>query len=365
MGRQERIASAIALCAIPIALWYAMEARHFVADKRERIRGQDLGGGVGGGAYDTEEDLQSLSSVVRDFGVAAAFTVAIVVFRVLLSKFVLSSLTEAWVNHKEWDESELRQRREKFEHCFFLSLYYITATGFGWYALYDKSWVPAAIVPGASGEVNNCWTNFWFQFNERCTEVKLYYMLSLGYTFQSLFFLIVRKHRRNFFEMAIHHTLEMLLIIYSWGYGYVRIGTLVLALHDVGDVFINVLRCANELRFVKTSVFLLLSTLVTWVWFRLWAYPWYVIRSTMFYAYDIVMSTGGGVGESSLIAHEGYYFFNAMLCALYVLHWFWFYMFLKITYHALFMNRVDDEVDVVVTEKHEQEQTTPTTKKGQ
>ncbi|KAH3743243.1 Ceramide synthase hyl-1 [Pelomyxa schiedti] len=225
----------------------------------------------------------------------------------------------------------------------YLVIYYVPATLFGWYALYDKEWVPGVVVPGASGDTRNCWRDLWNQNNDY-TSVKMYYMFSLGYALQSLVFLIIRKHRRDFIEMAFHHALEVFLIVYSWAYGYVRIGTLVLALHDVGDVFVNVMRCTNEVRLVKTSIFLLISTIITWIWYRLWVFPGWVIHSTMFEAYGIL------INQDNTLHSEGYYFFNFMLCGLLALHWFWFYMFLKIAYHALFLSKVDDEVDVVVSE---------------
>lgn len=195
------------------------------------------------------------------------------------------------------------------------------------------------MVPGAHGVVTNCWIDFWQQ--EQYEDVKFYYMLSLGYALQSLVYLIARKHRRDFLEMALHHILEIALISYSYLYGYSRIGTLVLIVHDVGDILINITRAINDARYTKTTVCLFASLLVSWIYFRLWLFPCYIIHSTMMEAYDFVKTS------SKDLKNEGFWFFNFMLCALLVLHVFWFIMFLKMGYNAVVSHQVDDVVDQV------------------
>ncbi len=48
------------------------------------------------------------------------------------------------------------------------------------------------------------------------------------------------RARKDFWEMFIHHVVTLLLLSFSWTSNLTRVGTLVLILHDVGDVFLGV-----------------------------------------------------------------------------------------------------------------------------
>jgi ceramide synthetase len=48
------------------------------------------------------------------------------------------------------------------------------------------------------------------------------------------------RARKDFWEMFIHHIVTLLLLSFSWSSNLIRVGTLVLILHDVGDIFLEV-----------------------------------------------------------------------------------------------------------------------------
>eukprot|EP01105_Mastigella_eilhardi_P006175 TRINITY_DN17785_c0_g1_i1.p1 TRINITY_DN17785_c0_g1~~TRINITY_DN17785_c0_g1_i1.p1 ORF type:complete len:388 (-),score=116.67 TRINITY_DN17785_c0_g1_i1:50-1144(-) len=325
---QNRIALAVCVAAVPL-LYYCYTSVMLANFKR---RAGHFPGAV----------FPELMDLVPAIYWAAAFLVArIIAYKLLL----VPAATVAVKMQPGWDVSQLNQRREKFQHCLFLCFYYAGATAYGWYVLVDKPWVPAAMVPGATGETVNCWRGFWTQTVQ--PEVLTYYLLSLGYALQSLVYLVCRKHRRDFLEMFLHHSLEISLIAYSYLYGYMRIGTLVLAVHDVGDVFINITRCTNEARYIKSTMVLFAMLLASWVYFRLYLFPVHVISSSLWEGINEIVYR---VGDPDGLSGSGYYFFNGMLIALLVLHVFWFFMFLRMIYFFTTQHVVDDAVDQVVNE---------------
>ncbi|KAH3757298.1 tRNA uridine 5-carboxymethylaminomethyl modification enzyme GidA [Pelomyxa schiedti] len=335
--RQEKIAGVLAVIGVPTVVWFIWGAVKF-----GRRRAQ----------------FGSAPAQLEDFWMAVAAMLVIMGLRTALSVFVTRRAAERFVvKQPGWDENQLAERREKFQHCVFQCLFYTASTLFGWWTLVDKSWVPGIIVPGATGDVDNCWTNFFDQENNFLL-VRLYYMISLGYSAQSLVYLILRKHRRDFLEMAIHHALHSGLIIYSFLHGYIRIGTLVLAVHDINDIFIASCRSLSEAGYKKAGFVSFFLLITSWVWFRLFLFPAYIIHNTMFVAYDLVQLAFQK--NKSPIQNEGYALFNFMLCGLLVLHFFWFFMFLRMAYNMVNKLNCDDEINVP---KNSQPTEQPETKK--
>lgn len=203
-------------------------------------------------------------------------------------------------------------------------------TLFAWNVLQDKPWVPSSIVPGARGGIEQCWVDFLEQVPT--TGVQLYYMLSIGNALSSFTLLLFREHCRNFLEMAIHDFMTLSLLVISYEYGGFRVGTLVLVVHDVCDIFINLSRCLNAARLEKTTVLSFGLLLCSWIYFRLWVFPLQIIWSTLFQAYAVMI-------------FQGYLFCNIMLCSLVVLHVFWLYMFVRMIQGYVRKGKYDDNVD--------------------
>ncbi|XP_014754223.1 ASC1-like protein 3 isoform X2 [Brachypodium distachyon] len=68
----------------------------------------------------------------------------------------------------------------------------------------------------------------------------LFYMCQCGFYIYSIFALIAWETRRkDFAVMMSHHVVTSVLIGYSYLTGFFRIGTIILALHDASDVFLE------------------------------------------------------------------------------------------------------------------------------
>ena len=46
--------------------------------------------------------------------------------------------------------------------------------------------------------------------------------------------------RKDFAQMFVHHCATILLLSFSWACNLTRVGTLVLIVHDVADIFLEV-----------------------------------------------------------------------------------------------------------------------------
>eukprot|EP00727_Mastigamoeba_balamuthi_P006004 m51a1_g2022 putative longevity-assurance family protein (388) ;mRNA; f:1290319-1291757 len=239
-----------------------------------------------------------------------------------------------------YDSAQRAARKERLVQNSFGLLFYVVATVVGNVVLADKDWAPRAFVWGATGHPDNCWSNYWSYDASR--DVRMYYAFGLGHSLHAMYFQLLHKERRrDFLEMMVHHIVTVLLITLSYVYGYTRIGTLVLLVHDFSDVFICLARAANECTpdWVVALSFVLLNA--SWVYLRLFCYPFMLVWSATFRAVPIV-NAQGFEGHNA-----GYWPFNVLLWVLYVLHLFWFAMFLKMWYYMIAKSSLDDVVNKV------------------
>jgi hypothetical protein len=65
---------------------------------------------------------------------------------------------------------------------------------------------------------------------------KLYYMVQMSYHSHSLLWQLTMTARNDFVEMVLHHCCALFLVGFSYSANFMRIGVLVLVVHDVGDV---------------------------------------------------------------------------------------------------------------------------------
>eukprot|EP01105_Mastigella_eilhardi_P015546 TRINITY_DN3562_c0_g1_i3.p1 TRINITY_DN3562_c0_g1~~TRINITY_DN3562_c0_g1_i3.p1 ORF type:complete len:412 (+),score=105.71 TRINITY_DN3562_c0_g1_i3:24-1259(+) len=283
----------------------------------------------------------------------AVFTCLVVSWlRRLTEENLLTPLGD-WALRKQWQGDDRKFRVARFAASWFMVLIYSYTTLYGWYVLRDKEWVPW-FVPGSHGNTRKCWeglalvsadvndlTTDSFAALEIPRDVRRYYMIQMGINFSHLFFhLFVYKHRRDFFLLSVHHALTILLMCYSYGFGYVRIGTLVLATHDVCDICVNLARCFIDTHQKALTVLSFLLTMLCWIVFRLFAFPFYVLYSACIESVRIV-------GRHSEEAFS-WWFFNVMLWVLMVLHVLWFSLFPRLLISGLMLGITEEDITNVL-----------------
>ena len=131
--------------------------------------------------------------------------------------------------------------------------------------------------------------------------------------------------------MFVHHVVTIMLLTFSWTCNFVRIGTLVLVIHDFADVPLEAAKLCRYLNvsdLVSNSIFGVFT--LSWIFSRLGLLPYRVILQTSYYALDHVTF------------FPVYWIFNALLVALQVLHVIWTYLILRIAYNAIYDDGVKD-----------------------
>ncbi|KAG6571977.1 LAG1 longevity assurance-like 2 [Cucurbita argyrosperma subsp. argyrosperma] len=147
--------------------------------------------------------------------------------------------------------------------------------------------------------------------------LKLLYMCQCGFYLYSIAALLIWETRRKDFSvMMSHHVITVILIGYSYITRFFQIGSVILALHDASDVFMEAAKVfkysENEL---GASVFFGCFA-ISWLILRLIFFPFWVIKAT---SYDLCEY----LKLSDVNSRSIYYVFNTMLLMLLVFHIYW------------------------------------------
>ncbi|XP_021732782.1 LAG1 longevity assurance homolog 2-like [Chenopodium quinoa] len=148
-------------------------------------------------------------------------------------------------------------------------------------------------------------------------SLKLFYMCQCGFYIYSIAALLTWETRRkDFAVMMSHHIITVLLISCSYMTSFFRIGSIVLALHDASDVFMEAAKISKYSdKELAASVFFGLFAL-SWLMLRLIFFPFWAIRAT-----SIDLCTV--LNLSDPYDKVRYYGYNTMLIMLLIFHVYW------------------------------------------
>ena len=158
----------------------------------------------------------------------------------LWRSFVKRFFIAPWA--KDWAGlTEGTAKYEKFCEQAWLAIHYTIATSLGFYVLREKPWWPPL---SESGMIAISATQAERKADHQDFRLQVLYSMQLGFYTLELVTLLASKHRRSDAVVYFfHHIYTLYLMAGSWVSYNHRIGTLVLFLHDVGDIFLPIGKC--------------------------------------------------------------------------------------------------------------------------
>ncbi|KDP42279.1 hypothetical protein JCGZ_01603 [Jatropha curcas] len=147
--------------------------------------------------------------------------------------------------------------------------------------------------------------------------LKLFYMCQCGFYIYSIAALLTWETRRkDFAVMMSHHVITVMLIGCSYIAGFFRIGSIILALHDASDVF---LEAAKVFKYSGRE-------LGASICFGLFALSWLILR-LIFFPFWLIKASSNDIKDcmdlSKAYPRSLYYVLNTMLLMLLVFHIYW------------------------------------------
>ncbi|KAJ6662913.1 hypothetical protein lerEdw1_011117 [Lerista edwardsae] len=204
---------------------------------------------------------------------------------------------------------------KKFQEvCWRLSFYLFSSIA-GFIFLYDKPWFH---------DIWEVWVNYPFQ--SVLPSQYWYYMMEMSFYWSLLITLGLDTKRKDFKAQILHHFAALALMFFSWSANYIRIGTLVMIVHDTADVWLEAAKLFKYANWERTCNVLFLIFAIVFFITRIILFPFWILRATVYY---VTFYT------TTLI--PAYFFFNGMLLILQVLHLYWGYLIFKVLKKFLFI----------------------------
>ncbi|KAK2380576.1 Ceramide synthase loh2 [Trifolium repens] len=257
-------------------------------------------------------DLFSTDNVVPNashFSVAIYFAFGSLAARFILDRFVFRRLAIRMLTKGNTPSRITKEMEVKIGKCtesMWKLTYYATVEAFILKFTYREPWFTNSKLYFKD------WPN-----QELKSPVVIYYMCQCGFYIYSIAAILVWETRRKDFSvMFSHHVITVILIGTSYLTSFFRIGSIILALHDASDVFLEAAKVFKYSgREFCASVFFAFFA-ISWLILRLIFFPFWVIRAT---SLDLQQC----LNLSESFPMFLYYVFNTLLIMLLIFHIYW------------------------------------------
>ena len=155
------------------------------------------------------------------------------------------------------------------------------------------------------------------------TDAYIYYLIEIAHYLHLLFAEFVGVKKKDFIQMTIHHIVTLLLLYFSYAMNFVRIGVLILVIHDASDVFLELAKLCNYIASNNNQskqsatklqdIFFVIFAIVFMIT-RLYIYPFYIYHAMLVRS----MQPNAKLGMAPV-----YWIFAVLLGSLIVLHIIW------------------------------------------
>jgi len=172
----------------------------------------------------------------------------------------------------------------------------------------------------------------WVIHMEVPHEIKWLYFVETGFYLHSVYgTLFMDEKRKDFLVMLIHHALTMLLLIFSYGTRYHKIGIMVLFVHDATDILLEFTKCNVYLK-NRGGKYYAYHDHIANIGFVAFTIAWYLFR-LFWFPLKILYATGVVAVHRAYLKGAGLYgLFNGLLWFLLCLDIYWFYFILLFLY---------------------------------
>ncbi|XP_062975942.1 ceramide synthase 5 isoform X2 [Elgaria multicarinata webbii] len=199
-------------------------------------------------------------------------------------------------------------------------------------------------------DTRQCWYNYPFQ--PITSGIYHYYITELAFYWSLMFSQFTDIKRKDFLIMLVHHLATIGLITFSYMNKMVRVGTLVLCVHDASDIFLEIAKLANYAKYQRLCDATFVLFCVMFIVTRLGIYPFWILNTTLFESWEIIGP------------YPSWWLFNGLLLLLLVLHISWSYFIICIACKALARGKVAKDERSDVESSSEEEDVTSNNRKG-
>ncbi|CAA6661498.1 unnamed protein product [Spirodela intermedia] len=275
----------------------------------------------------------------QDFAFLPLLVTVFPTVRFLLDRFVFERIARLFVlgkGHVKVDVEAYGRRKllNKFKESAWKFVYFLSAEIFILAVTYNEPWFTDTtkfwVGPG-----DQIWPNQRMKL-----KLKAAYIYAGGFYTYSIFALLFWETRRSDFGVSMsHHVATVILIILSYVLRFSRVGSMVLALHDATDIFMEMAKMSKYSGCDGLAQFFFVSFVIVWVLLRLTYFPFWIIRST---SYEVALRFDRE--KHRLEGPVYYYIFNTLLLCLLFLHIYWSVLIFRMIMRQLQSGSIGDDV---------------------
>ncbi|KAK8810841.1 hypothetical protein WA556_003925 [Blastocystis sp. ATCC 50177/Nand II] len=158
--------------------------------------------------------------------------------------------------------------------------------------------------------------------------------------YQAFRHVFVNQRKKDFYELFLHHIVTLSLC-YEAYHRYYKHGLIILFLHDSSDILVDSVKMLNLCKIDGAQDYFLLEgmyamTLIVWIYQRLYIFPKVVIEK----AWMVLPTLYPGLSFGEIFKKE-WVLISEFGCVsvLYLLHWYWFVLLVRLGYRALLTER--------------------------
>uniref|UniRef100_A0A915EM32 TLC domain-containing protein n=1 Tax=Ditylenchus dipsaci TaxID=166011 RepID=A0A915EM32_9BILA len=149
---------------------------------------------------------------------------------------------------------------------------YVAIVLYGCVVLRNKSWMY---------DLTECWAAY--PNHEVDSSLWWYYIIQTAFYWSLLLSCWFDVKRSDFKQICIHHVITISLLSLSWSTNFVRIGTVVLFLHDISDVAIEFAKLLHYSKCRPLAINIAFAAfLISWFATRVFYFPFVLMRSALF-----------------------------------------------------------------------------------
>lgn len=284
----------------------------------------------------------------HDFIVLPFFALLFPSVRFFLDRFLFQKIGKRLIfgkNHEVKDnDADGKKKLRKFKESAWKCVYYLSAEFFALAVTYNEPWFTNTkyfwVGPG-----DQVWPDQKVKM-----KLQALYMFAAGFYTYSIFALIFWETRRSDFGVSMgHHVATLILIVLSYVFRFARVGSVVLALHDASDVFLEVGKMSKYSGAEALASISFVLFVLSWILLRLTYYPFWVLWST---SYEVLLTL-----DKEKHPVDGpfyYYLFNTLLYCLLVLHiYWWVLMYRMLVKQVQARGQLSDDVRSDSEDEHE------------
>ncbi|XP_047338786.1 ceramide synthase 1 LOH3-like [Impatiens glandulifera] len=262
--------------------------------------------------------------------------------RLILDRFIFEGIAKRLIFGKvhqklDFETGVNRKRINKFKESAWKCVYYSSAEFFAIYVTIGEPWFTNTRSFWLGPDEDQVWPNLKMKF-----KLKALYMYAAGFYVYSIFALVFWETRRSDFMVSmVHHLATVFLLVMSYIVRLSRVGSIILALHEGTDVFLEVGKMSKYSGYQRIANVSFVMFVLSWLILRLICFPFGILWST---SYEVVNVLHEKSGYGS-VPWVQYSVCNCLLVCLLICHIYWWrIMFRMLTKQIQSHGQISDDV---------------------